>query len=116
MYETIFGEEVYHGIISEFLFLLHITVIIFAIFIGLFVSFPVVLLLVFLHRLHIFIFKEECVLSKLQKYLGALPKNMSFLQFARLRLFGRNISLRQSNSLDYVFVFFSISIAFLYSL
>ena len=105
----------YRKHVHNVLFWLHIGVILFGLFIGLLISLPIVLFLVLLHRIHMIVFKD-CLLSKLQKYLRGFPEYMSFLQFASLRLFGKNISLRQSNRLDYTFALFSVTIALLHTL
>lgn len=104
----------YKKFVVDVLFWLHIFVILFALLMGLFVSLPLVLLFIFLHRVHLTLFKE-CLLSKLQKYLRGLPFDMSFLQFVGLKIFGKKITLRQSYCLDYGFVLCSTLVAVLSS-
>ena len=99
----------------DVLFWIHVGGIIFVLLIGFLFTLPTVLLVVVIHRSHTLVFKE-CLLSKLQKNLGGLPKNMSFLQFASLRLFAKNISSKQSHLLDYSFVFICVGIAYLHAL
>jgi len=104
----------YRKFVIDVLFWLHILVILFAVLMGLFVSLPLVLLLIFLHRIHLTFFKE-CLLSKLQRRLRGLPSDMSFLQFVSFKFFGKKISLRQSYYLDYGFVLCSTIVTILSS-
>ena len=97
-------------ILNEIIFWIHIMVIVFAIFLGVFVYLPFVILAIILHRVHVFAF-NDCLLSKLQRKFGGLPKNMNFLQNATLKLFGKNINVKQSNYLDYLLALISITIA-----
>lgn len=106
--------KLHQKIILESIFWIHIGVIVSALFIGIFVSLPVVLFLVVVHRAHVFAL-EECILSKLHKKRRGMPKNMTFLQFTSQKIFGKNISLQQSHLLDYGLVLICISIAGLYS-
>jgi hypothetical protein len=79
---------------------------------GLFFPFSIVVLLVILHRVHMFLF-SGCLLSRLQKSVGALPSNQNFLQFAAKRLFKKDISVMQSQVLDYSFVGCALLLALL---
>jgi len=113
MYKTL-EKTRYRELALDILFWMHIGVIIFSLFIGLLVSLTIALLLILLHRIHIIVFKE-CLLSKLHKYLGGLSSDISFLQFASLKLLRKKISLQQSNRLDYGFVLIYVTIAVLHS-
>jgi|GEM_PF-6004935 len=88
------------NIANSFLFWFHIIFIFSAILVGLFLSPWTVIILIVLHRLHMVAFKG-CLLSRLQNRIGGLPKDMSFLQLAAKKIFQKNISLMQSQKLDY---------------
>lgn len=115
MYETLNEKNILMDIFVNSLFWVHILVILSSLFIGLFFSFPIVLLLILVHRIHVIAFKE-CALSKIHKYFRGLPTDMSFLQFASLKLLKKRISVKQSKCLDYFFVFFTITMAIFYPL
>jgi len=102
-------------ILQDILFWMHIGGILLGVFLGLLVSLPLLLLLVVLHRFHVALF-HGCLFTRLQRRLGVLPVNMSFLQFVVLRLFGKRINARQSSRLDYGLVLFSLNVAVLHSL
>lgn len=85
---------------QEILFWAHLLFIFFAVAAGLFLSPLVALLLVILHRAHIFLF-GECLLSKIQRKVGSLPKRMDFLQMAVKRFSGKEIGVSASRALDY---------------
>ncbi len=94
------------------LFWTHIGIIVFGMFMGLIFSLPIVLLLVGLHRLQLFVFKD-CILSKFQKKMHAIPKKTHFFQFAALKIFDKRISDRNAKFVDYGIISFSISVAVL---
>ena len=94
--------------VHEFLFWSHLALIGFIIISGLILPFSIVILVLILHRIHIFFF-GNCLFSRLQSYLGAISKQEDFIQVAIKKLFGKDINRQQSNSLDYTFV----SLAFL---
>jgi len=99
------------NIANNFLFWFHVIFIFSAILVGLFLSLWTVVVLIVLHRLHVIAFKG-CLLSRLQNMTGGLPKDMSFLQLAARKIFQKNISLMQSQKLDY----FLASLALIISL
>jgi len=96
--------------VVDLLFVFHILFIIFGVFMGIFLSFPVVIMLILLHRMQFFIF-NDCLLSKLQKRSRGLPPDTHFLQFVVLKIFNKKISEQQSKQLDYTLVLLSVTIA-----
>lgn len=100
----------HNKIIAESLFWIHIFIMIFAVFIGLFFSFFSVLVIIIVHRLHIFTFKE-CILFKLQRKIDTVPANITFPQFVSKKIFGKDINLQQSHLMDYGLVLACISVA-----
>jgi|TARA_Y100000034_G_scaffold17012_1_gene18493 hypothetical protein len=88
---------------NEFLFWLHAVVILAGTLLGLFVSMVTVYWAILIHRIHIIIF-GGCILSKFQKKLGGIPKDISFLQYAIYRFSGNMISRRQERFFDYSLV------------
>jgi len=103
----------YNKIMSEGLFWIHILIMISAVFLGLFVSFTSVLLIVAVHRAHIFTFKE-CILFKLQRKIDTVPMNMTFPQFVSKKIFGKKIETRHSNLVDFSLVLACISLAWFF--
>jgi len=99
-------------ILIDFLFWLHMGIIIFGVFMGFFLPFYLVLLLVSLHRMQFFIF-HDCLLSKAQKRVRGLSQKEHFLQFAVRKMFRRKISKHGAKRLDYALVLSSIAIAIL---
>ena len=98
------------SIINFLLFWLHVIFIVLAILSGLILSPWVVISLAILHRLHV-IFFRGCLLSRLQNWVGGLPLGVNFLQAATKKLFKKEISLAQSQKLDYFFASLAIVIA-----
>ena len=94
----------------EALFWLHILVIVLGVLMGLIFPLPLVLGIVFVHRLQFLLFKD-CLLSKAQKKLQGLPEKKPFLQFAVHKIFNWKISDRQSHNLDYLLVALTVAIA-----
>lgn len=87
-------------IVQHFLFWMHALFLAVAVFLGLFVTPLAALLLIAVHRLHVILF-GECALSKIQRRVGGLPPGVNFLQHLALEIFGREISYRSSQILDY---------------
>lgn len=85
--------------LGEFLFWFHLVFIVCAVLSGLVLPLVAVVAAVILHRLHTYFF-DGCALSAMQKRVGGLPREHTFLQDAARRLFGRTISPRQSSHLD----------------
>ncbi|OGC81855.1 MAG: hypothetical protein A2788_01300 [Candidatus Abawacabacteria bacterium RIFCSPHIGHO2_01_FULL_46_8] len=98
--------------LAEILFWFHVSIIPLSIFAGLFLLLPTVIFVFIIHRLHFVVF-GECLISRLQKYLGAMPRDLDFIQFAAKRLWGKEITKRISKLVDYAVVLLSISIAML---
>jgi hypothetical protein len=90
----------FQNLSQEALFWLHVIFIVAAVSLGLFVTPLVAFVLIIFHRAHVFFF-GECLLSKIQKRMGSLPKDISFLQLASKRFFQKDISRTASRILDY---------------
>ena len=98
---------------NEFLFWLHAGIILVGTLLGLFVSMMTVYWTILIHRIHIIIF-GGCIISKYQKKLGGLPKDMKFLQYVIYRFNGNLISKKQERIFDYSLVSCCFIIAFLF--
>ena len=103
----------FNRFMAESLFWIHILIMILAIFIGLFLSFFSVIIIIIVHRLHIYTFKE-CILFKLQRKIDIVPANITFPQFISRKIFGKDINLQQSHLLDYSLVIACISVAWFF--
>lgn len=110
---NIFRKSLYLSILHEILFWVHVGMILLGLFIGLFLSLPVVFVLLVLYRIHLRVFRE-CVFSRLQKYLKAIPEDLSFFQFALQRLFSMRISRQQNQRVHVLFALFCLLIAVIY--
>jgi len=95
---------------ARFIFWLHISAIFIAVILGFIFSPLIMVALAIFHRAHVFLF-EECILSRIQRIFGGLPKNMSFIQFAYQKFFNGTISLKQSQLADYFFVSLALVIS-----
>ncbi|MBS3127305.1 hypothetical protein J4228_04010 [Candidatus Woesearchaeota archaeon] len=104
----------FHKFVVDVLFWLHMAVILFGVFMGLLFSFPIVLLIIGVHRTQFLIFKD-CLISKLQKRLHGIPLGTHFLQFAVVKMFGKEISERQAKQIDYFLLGSTLAIALLNS-
>lgn len=96
--------------LEQLLFWGHMAVIIGALAVSFFVPFLIVFVLVVGHRLHLVLFRG-CAFSRLQEYLGVLPRNMSFIQVVGRRLFRVRLTARQSDVVDYALVMLALGIA-----
>ena len=85
---------------KEFLFWLHVCLVVGYLSLGLFFSFWIVAIVVLAHRLHYKIF-DGCILSKLQKKVKGLAEDRFFLQEAVWRFLRVEISPRTANVIDY---------------
>lgn len=94
-------------IIKEILFWGHVAFILTALSIGFFMSFPIVLMLVTLHRVHV-IFFDGCFFTKFKQRLGLMPYNLNFLAFASIKILGKPLSERATVYLDYSLTLFPI--------
>jgi hypothetical protein len=101
--------------INETLFWLHVVITVSGIFVGYIFSLPIVILLISLHRLHWYVL-DDCVLTKLQKRLGGLPKEVSFMQHAIHRFMGKKISMQSATRVSYSFITTSVLISVLHTL
>jgi len=85
---------------KEFLFWLHVFLVLGYLCLGLFFSFWIVAIVVLAHRLHYKIF-NGCVLSKLQRKAKGLADDQFFLQEAVRRFFRINITPKTAEIIDY---------------
>lgn len=106
------GKDFFRRIMIWSLFWAHIGIVFFIISMGFILSLPKILALIILHRTHTAVFKD-CVLSKMQRYLGGMPKEMTFVQFASYKLLGMSISRKQNDYMGYAFTSFSVMVAVL---
>jgi hypothetical protein len=84
----------------EFLFYLHILLIMCAILLGFFLPPLYMLAFILLHELHVWIF-GGCLLTQYQKGLGGIPKKMDFFQYFMKRMFKVKINRIQAKVLNY---------------
>jgi uncharacterized membrane protein len=96
--------------LHEFLFWLHIILIVGAAIAGWWLPWQIVVAMVVMHRLHLKIF-GGCALSRLQIYLGGLEPGRNFLQQAVERFWGRHISSDAARCIDIGIVSISVVIA-----
>ena len=89
---------------------MHAFIILLAILSALFIAFPFVILLLILHRLHIHFF-GDCILTIIQKQLGFIKNESSFLQCAVKKIFRKNINLTQCYYIDYSIALITFGIA-----
>lgn len=96
--------------LSHILFWLHITFIAAATSLGFYLSVPVVIGLVIIHRLHIITF-GECLLSRLQRQIGPMNNQNNFLQIVVKRLLQADLTPQASQVLDVGLATFPVSVA-----
>jgi len=82
------------------LFWAHLLVGIFGVTIGFYLSLPMVLGIVILHRIHLLLFKG-CAITRLQQYLGHFPEQVDFLEIVAKRFTGKEITPAQLRVFDY---------------
>lgn len=97
--------------LNEGLFWAHVAIIVSGIYMGLVLPFLAVVIIVFLHRLHLLIF-DGCIFSKLQSSQKGLAENENFLQNMTLRLFKVRINKKVAKVLDYAIVSLSLIVAY----
>lgn len=85
--------------IKTTLFYLHLAIIVATFWVALVLPLPITLLLIVIHRLHLYFFKG-CIFSHFQKKFGDLEHN-NFLQDVAHRLFKVKISEQQAMGLNY---------------
>lgn len=83
-----------------FLFWTHVGVGLFGASVGFYLSLPIVLGLVILHRIHILLFRG-CFISKIQQALGHFPEQVNFLQIVVRKFLNRDITPLQVRIFDY---------------
>src|SRR3989344_6218554 len=96
--------------LQQITFWFHVSIVLFLLPIGLFLSLPKLIILLLAHKLHLFVFKD-CLISKFQKRIGGLPKNTTFVQFATKKLFKTKLSNNLLQKLYYSFVATNLTIA-----
>ncbi len=95
-----------------FLFWAHVLVGVFGATMGFYLSLPMVLGLVILHRLHLIVF-DGCAITRLQQYLGHFPRQVDFLEVVAKEFTGREISREQTKAIfDYAFGIIPVVAAF----
>lgn len=93
--------------LGDFLFWLHIAVIILAVLSGLWLPTTLVLVLIVLHKIHLIVL-GDCLLTKLKKYTKTIGKDEVFLQYAAKRLFKVVISNQESELINYCFYMLTV--------
>lgn len=96
---------------KEFLFWLHVLLILVYIYLGFFVSFWVVFFVFLIHRIHLKIF-GGCIITKLQKKKQHIQEELVFFQVAVKRFFSRDIDLKTVDIIDYGVACLALLIAF----
>ena len=82
------------------LFWTHILAGAFGVTIGFYLSLPMVLGLVVLHRIHLVVFRG-CFITKIQHYLGHFSRQVDFLEVVAKKFTGREITPMQLKFFDY---------------
>jgi len=82
------------------LFWTHFLVGAFGVTVGFYLSLPMVVGLIALHRLHLVIFRG-CAITRIQHYLGHFPGHVDFLEVVAKRFTGRDITPLQLKIFDY---------------
>jgi len=82
------------------LFWTHFLVGAFGVTIGFYLSLPIVVGLLILHRLHLIVFRG-CVITRIQWYLGHFPDHVDFLEVVAKKFTGRDITRTQLKVFEY---------------
>ena len=82
------------------LFWTHFLVGAFGITIGFYLSLPMVIGLIILHRMHLLVFRG-CAITRFQQYLGHFPEHVDFLEVVAKKFIGRDITPFQLRVFDY---------------
>ncbi|OGY57634.1 MAG: hypothetical protein A3C03_00300 [Candidatus Colwellbacteria bacterium RIFCSPHIGHO2_02_FULL_45_17] len=78
----------------------HFLVGAFGVTVGFYLSLPMVIGLVVLHRLHLVLFRG-CAITRFQQYLGHFPDHVDFLEVVAKKFTGREITRVQLKIIDY---------------
>ena len=97
-------------LLVQFLFWLHVTIIVAGIMMGLWLPLWLVAMMIIGHRFHLYLF-DGCLFSRLQTRLGALEADLNFLQDASRKLFRKRISKAQAERVDQWILRITLSIA-----
>lgn len=97
--------------IKEILFWFHIFILIVAASIGFFLHFSTTVTLVIAHRIHVF-FLKGCLISRIQKAVGAISAEEDFIQESSRRLFKKELTSAQSRKIDYILASIPIAVSF----
>lgn len=108
-------NSLYKKVLGEILFWIHIKIILLGLLLGIIFPLTTVIIVFAAHRLHLTLFRG-CAVTKLQKAIGAIPKDMGFTDFAIQRLFHKHLNARQLKTLDYGMIGVSVGITLLYRL
>lgn len=95
---------------KEVLFWVHVGVGLVGASVGFYLSLPIVLGLIVVHRLHLLVFRG-CAISRFQQYLGHFPEQVNFLQVVAKKILKRDINSFQVILADYTLVIIPISAA-----
>lgn len=82
------------------LFWTHVLAGAFGVTLGFYLSLPMIIGLVILHRMHLFVFRG-CAITRFQQYLGHFPEHVNFLEVVAKRFIGRDITPLQLRIFDY---------------
>lgn len=82
------------------LFWTHFLVGAFGVTLGFYLSLPMVVGLVILHRIHLFVF-DGCAITRLQQYLGHFPRQVDFLEVVAKKFIGKDITRIQLKAFEY---------------
>ena len=82
------------------LFWTHFLVGAFGVTVGFYLSMPMVISLVVLHRIHLILFRG-CAITRFQQYLGHFPEHVDFLEVVAKKFTGRELTPFQLRLFDY---------------
>ncbi|GEM_PF-4413351 len=86
--------------LGDFLFWLHIFIIVFSVLSGLWLPTLLVLAFAVLHKTHLIVL-GDCLLTRFKKYTKTIKEDEVFLQYAMKRLLKVVISKRESELINY---------------
>ena len=92
------------------LFWAHFLVGVFGVTIGFYLSLPMVVGLIVLHRMHLVVFRG-CAITRFQQYLGHFPEHIDFLEVVAKRFTGHDITPLQLRIFDYSLCLMPILVA-----
>lgn len=104
-----------YPLLNELLIWLHTLMLLAILLSGLFVSFWWVVLLVFLHSLHLYLF-DGCSITRFQIAEGGIPYGYSYFQYCAKRFFHRQLSKTGAHYISLILAVSTLTIAILASL